>query len=151
MSRIDDDDFVNRFAVQDTRDIIGTGDFDMIVCGYHHGYKYFSGVNKIEPVRRFYESGHMSVFQSIITNTHRVAFTEWANPCMFNHTKVRSDLLDKKLPFWFVSFERPDGYIYFRHPGAYTYSDDIKGTAVEVSNDMKERLNETFGFPYDGK
>lgn len=62
MSRIDDDDFVNRFAVQDTRDVIGTRDFDMVVCGYHHGYKYFSGVDKIEQVRRFYEAGHMSVF-----------------------------------------------------------------------------------------
>ena len=46
-TRIDDDDFVNRNAVQDTRDIIGNGQFEMILSGYHYGYKFFEGTNII--------------------------------------------------------------------------------------------------------
>lgn len=47
LTRIDDDDFVNKDAVQDTRDILGTGDFEIILCGYHYGYRYFSDTHEV--------------------------------------------------------------------------------------------------------
>lgn len=120
-TRIDDDDFVNRNAVQDTRDVIGNGNFDMILAGYHYGCKYFEGTDLISPMRYRYEWGHFSAFQSIITNTKRVPFSKYTDPCMFNHTNVRRKLNELGYNIWFLAFDRPDGYIWFRHSNAISY------------------------------
>ena len=68
-----------------------------------------------------YPNGHMSVFQSTITNTRKVQFSKNTNPCMFNHTKIRQFLNDLGYNIWFTVFDRIDGYLWFRHPNASTY------------------------------
>ena len=46
LSRIDDDDFANKFSVQDTRDVLeANSDSDIVLCGYNSGYKFAYGNN----------------------------------------------------------------------------------------------------------
>lgn len=140
LTRIDDDDFVNRNAAQDTRDILGNGTFDMILSGYHYGYKYFEGTGKVQSMKHNYQTGHMSVFQSIITNTKKVPFSKNINPCMFNHTKVRNNLNELGYNLWFISFDRDDGYLWFRHQDAITYKPcDKKKDLIFITQEDKKR------------
>ena len=151
LTRIDDDDFVNKNAVQDTRDLIGNGQFDMVVCGYHYGYKYFDGDDKLIVMRPDYNGGHMSIFQTVISNTKRVQFSKYANPCMFNHTKIRKQLNEFGYNIWFVAFDRPDGYIWFRHKNAISYNKSDSGEVINLDSQMAEHMKDTFGISISGE
>jgi hypothetical protein len=89
LSRIDHDDFVNKFAVQDARDLLNKRDFQVILCGYDKGYKYLSGSNKIAFHEVHHKDGHMSAFQSIVCKTFQVPYARPLNPFNNNHTKTR--------------------------------------------------------------
>lgn len=91
-----------------------------------------------------YPIGHMSVFQSIITNTHKVPFSIYANPCALNHTRVRNDLDKLGHRLWFVAFDRPDGYLWYRHKGAASFQTNKKDK-IKLTSELKKRFNDTFG------
>ena len=94
LTRIDDDDFANKFSVQDTRDVLKDNpDSDIVLCGYNSGYKLLLG-QEGPILDRYYgkrqeTGGHHSVFQSAIINTHKVKnYNRKLCPLFCNHTKT---------------------------------------------------------------
>ena len=93
LTRTDDDDFVNKYAVQEVRDTIGDGDFQLISCGYSNGYKYLEGDSEITHFTHDYKgNGHMSVFFSMVCNTKRMKYTPRMNPISMRHSKAYETL-----------------------------------------------------------
>lgn len=130
LTRIDDDDFVTKYAVQDAVDLAKTmsevRDFGVIVCGYDSGYKYFAGSRFIDTHLVQHQNGHMSVFQSIIYDTNKVGFTPDASPLLKNHTMVLKELVEKGYNVKMVKIDRKLAYVWFRHKNAISFSSTMK-------------------------
>ena len=149
-TRIDDDDFVNKNAVQDCRDLIENTKFNLILCGYQYGYKYFKGTNVLYPMKKGYLNGHMSIFQSIIANTKSVEYSKNTNPFVFNHTRIRQELEQTLNNVWFVSFDRPDGFIWFRHKNAISYTtNNTMSNAIRLDDIGRNKVESTFGIKFN--
>ena len=63
LTRMDDDDFVTKHAVQDLRDYIEKNlDLEFVVLGYKHGYKYTEGNTTIQKYTSGHVNGHIAIF-----------------------------------------------------------------------------------------
>ena len=103
------------------QDQIGDGNFEIIGCGYDNGYKYVNGEDVISPHATRHEFGHMSVFQTVISNTKKIKFDKKLNPMCNNHTKLKEGLDAIGHEVKFVKIDRKGAYIWFRHPDAMTF------------------------------
>lgn len=148
LTRIDDDDFINKFAVQDVRDLIQINEnIPILVSGYKYGYKYVFGENTIQNFVSEHNLGHIAIFQSFIYRTKDVPFSTSLNPYNFPHTNVVDSLNKLGYSFKIVHFDRQEGFIYFRHPFANSYSINKQSQKFIPNNQLeKEHLKDMFGF-----
>ena len=156
-TRVDDDDFVNQYVVQDTRDVIEKHDgFQVIICGYNSGYKYIENKNSIRYWKaKFWQNGgHVSMFQSIITDTRKTLYGKSLNPLFCNHTKTMQRLPQDRYKIVYENIQRNDAFIRVVHENSAEYDknhekviQDIEtGKNIKVTNELILKLKEDFAF-----
>ena len=64
LTRMDDDDFVTRYAVEDLKDLINkiSKPIDVLACGYRYGYKFIEGENELGIMKSPHTNGHIAIF-----------------------------------------------------------------------------------------
>ena len=64
LTRMDDDDFVTRYAVKDVKELINKTPkpIDILACGYRYGYKFVEGSDEIGIMKSSHTKGHIAIF-----------------------------------------------------------------------------------------
>ena len=147
LTRIDDDDFVVKYAVQDTRDIVSSNQASIVACGYNCGYKYYPEKYDLARHDINYERGHVSVFQSIIYDTRLFDFSLEFLPLKMKHYNVLETLQDLSDNIKFIVIDRPNGYIWFRHSDAISYTQHShKYKPICATDKLRNELRDQFAF-----
>ena len=160
VTRIDDDDFVYKNAVNDVQKLGNDMKDDMVVCGYSHGYMFVDKCpDKIAIVDfQCIRHGYFSIFETFMYDTRRIKYCNQLNPYSMSHDLVKKILVEQGYNPRFVDFDVGDSkqyVVYFRHDGSQMSA--YKNSTLEwqnkkfirqpftIDDSLKKKLNDVFG------
>ena len=165
-TRIDHDDFVFKYAVDDIQNKIKASEIDLMVYGYCNGYTYING-----EIYDFFTDCHgigvWSVFASLAYRTNIVKFLPTIS--IYNdHGKFKTTIIDKiknndnDINVSFIQNKDKKAFIWYRHDACWSTKGEKKYFSIDtltgyakrkllnpdLSNKDKNKIKEDFGFNY---
>jgi hypothetical protein len=141
ITRIDDDDFVDKDCFKTLRNHVGKmvsgKGAQVTLCGYNLGYFYVDGSWKISGCDFGYgRSGHMSIFQTYIYDTSIVNYDSKLNPYSISHDIAKKKLEENGYTTQHLSFDDKErkrmDVLYFFNGMSRTMTSDGKKPYKEV-------------------
>lgn len=145
VSRLDCDDYVNLNAVKQVQDIAIKNKSRVTIVGFNSGLKLLDGTDIVCNFQTCDYSGlgTMSVFQSVIYDTHTVNHNEFVNPNTWNYTRPNEVL---KIKYDRIIIEDKNSFVYTRHSGSVSAaSDEIKALEQNGTHVGRDLLSRIFG------